>query len=175
MAKLKHPATLIKNGLVIARGVSFAAALKAAGAADIKGAARRRVNFYKGTPFVFESNGDSYAIVSLTKEATYLAPVYTFKGDLHHYNRHCASGLESIVQYAVHPIKYGSQYSDADKDLAKWHATRFMVAAWHGCLDLARTELDAIGAIAKEDPKGVLTYTSLAASQLSRYRLPIAA
>ena len=55
MAKLKHPATLIQNGRVIARGVSFAAALKLAGATDIKGAARRRVNFYKGTPYYFNS------------------------------------------------------------------------------------------------------------------------
>lgn len=65
MAKLKHPATLIQNGRVIARGVSFAAALKMAGAADIKGAARRRVNFYKGKPFYFhgQDGRDCFAIV----------------------------------------------------------------------------------------------------------------
>lgn len=171
MAKLKHPATLIQNGRVIARGVSFAAALKMAGAADIKGAARRRVNFYKGTPFVFENDGAFYAIVSTNMEATYLRPLYNFKGELHSYSRHSASGLESTVWYAMHPIEQGDQYSDSDRDFAKWHATRFMVAAWHGRLDLARTELDAIGAIAKEDPSD-LNYTSLAAMRLNNYRLP---
>lgn len=173
MPKVKHPATLICNGRIIASGVSFTAALKLANATNIKGAARRRVNFYKGTPFIFENDGDSYAIVNLNKEATYLEPVYTFKGKLYRYSSQSASGLENTAWYAMHPIEHGNQYSDADKDLAKWHATRFMVAVWHGRLDLARTELDAIGAIAKEDTSD-LTYTSVAAMRLSRYRLPIA-
>lgn len=59
MAKLKHPATLIQNGRVIAKGISFTAALKMAEKITHdsfqKGAARRRVNFYKGTPYYFNS------------------------------------------------------------------------------------------------------------------------
>lgn len=65
MAKLKHPATLICNGRVVACGVSFIAALKAAGAADIKGAARRRVNFYKGKSFYFENEQGAFGIVPM--------------------------------------------------------------------------------------------------------------
>ena len=72
MAKLKHPATLICNGRVVAKGVSFAAALKLAGAADIKGAARRRVNFYKGKSFYFGSpdGKNNFAIVP-TQDITF--------------------------------------------------------------------------------------------------------
>lgn len=71
MAKVKHPATLIKNGRVVASGVSFAAALKAAGAADIKGAARRRVNFYKGKPFYFSPDSHDWFAIVPTQNISY--------------------------------------------------------------------------------------------------------
>ena len=77
MAKLKHPATLIQNGRVIARGVSFAAALKLAGAADIKGAARRRVNFYKGKSFYFENEHGAFGIVPMCDITYHLRYVTT--------------------------------------------------------------------------------------------------
>ena len=81
MAKLKHPATLIQNGRVIASGVSFAAALKLAGAADIKGAARRRVNFYKGKSFYFENELGSFGIVpvcDITYNMRYVTTISAF-------------------------------------------------------------------------------------------------
>lgn len=59
MAKLMHPATLICNGEIIASGVSFnkalAAAEKIAGVSFQKGAARRRIKFYKGFIYRFDT------------------------------------------------------------------------------------------------------------------------
>lgn len=78
MAKLKHPATLIKNGRIVAKGVSFNAALKLASAANIKGAARRRVNFYKGKSFYFSDNNGNYFAIVATAEISYsIAHHYT--------------------------------------------------------------------------------------------------
>ena len=87
MAKLKHPATLIYNGQIIAKGVSFnkaiAAAEKIAGVSFQKGAARRRVKFYRGVIYRFApENAQStqcFAIVP-TMDITYVQVYNSLEG-----------------------------------------------------------------------------------------------
>lgn len=67
MTTIKHPATLIHNGVVIAMAISFAAALgmieQLTGLSFQRGAARARVNFYKGREYYRAVDGDCFAIV----------------------------------------------------------------------------------------------------------------
>ena len=60
---IKHFATLIKNGTIIAEKVSFRKALLLAGLSEIKGADRARASFYKGTPFYFCGLNSVVAII----------------------------------------------------------------------------------------------------------------
>lgn len=57
---LKHPATLILRGMVVAENISFAAACKLAKerglAPNVRGLDRARVNFYAGKVFAFCMN-----------------------------------------------------------------------------------------------------------------------
>lgn len=67
MTTIKHPATLIHNGVVIAMAISFAAALgiieQLTGLSFQRGAARARCNFYKGREYYRAVGGDYFAIV----------------------------------------------------------------------------------------------------------------
>lgn len=67
MTTIKHPATLIHNGVVIAMAISFAAALgmieQLTGLSFQRGAARARVNFYKGREYYRAVGNDYFAIV----------------------------------------------------------------------------------------------------------------
>ena len=67
MTTIKHPATLIHNGVVIAMAISFAAALgiieQLTGLSFQRGAARARCNFYKGREYHRAVGDDYFAIV----------------------------------------------------------------------------------------------------------------
>lgn len=99
MTTIKHPATLIHNGAVIAMAISFAAALgiieQLTGLSFQRGAARARVNFYKGREY-YRAVGDDYFAIVPTDPNTHQYR-HADKGAVH------TRSLEDAIEHANLP------------------------------------------------------------------------